>query len=163
MIHINGKSKSALTNVQEQDVQPNATDLRVKKILEIGTKRFCVSEEGKQHRGSKEIKPNADGVWILDPGAYEIVMENTINVAEGEAGFVITRSTLNRNGVYLTSGLYDSGYHGIMAAVMHVTQGIMEITKGTRVGQYINFRAETLHQYNGSYGLDAEHDKKYND
>ena len=39
-------------------------------------------------------------------------MENIVSIEEGYAGFVITRSTLNRNGVFITSGLYDSGYHG---------------------------------------------------
>ena len=98
-------------------------------------------------------------------------MENTISVAEGESGFVITRSTLNRNGVFLTSGLYDSGYGidvntgetvgGVMAGVMHVNIGPALIKKGTRVGQYIMWNAETLSLYNGSYGNHKEHDTKY--
>lgn len=88
-------------------------------------------------------------------------MENVIEVGEGEAGWVITRSTLNRNGVFLTSGLYDTGYHGVMAAVMHVTCGPMRIKKGTRIGQYLSFNAEALHKYEGSYGIGKDHDTKY--
>jgi hypothetical protein len=33
--------------------------------------------------------------------------------------------------------------------------GTARIKKGTRVGQYISFDAEMMHQYNGSYGFDA--------
>jgi deoxycytidine triphosphate deaminase len=88
-------------------------------------------------------------------------MENIINVGDGEAGWVITRSTLNRNGLFLTSGLYDSGYHGAMAGVLHVTIGPARIKQGTRIGQYLSFNAEALHKYDGDYGIGKDHDQKY--
>jgi deoxycytidine triphosphate deaminase len=88
-------------------------------------------------------------------------MENIISVGQGEAGWVITRSTLNRNGLFLTSGLYDSGYHGAMAGLLHVTIGQARIKKGTRIGQYLSFEAESLSMYDGDYGINKEHDKKY--
>jgi deoxycytidine triphosphate deaminase len=88
-------------------------------------------------------------------------MENVINVGEGEAGWVITRSTLNRNGLFLTSGLYDSGYHGVMAGVLHVNAGPAKIKQGTRIGQYLSFNAEALHSYAGDYGIGKAHDTKY--
>ncbi|CAB4127318.1 Dcd Deoxycytidine deaminase [uncultured Caudovirales phage] len=172
MKHILGKySKSTLTNVQEGDVQPNAVDLRLDKVFKISDNLFEIDNDTKVHRGSEPVEPNADGWFELEPGAYEVIMENVISVADGEAGFVITRSTLNRNGVFLTSGLYDSGYGidvntgeavgGVMAGVMHVNVGPALIKKGTRVGQYIMWNAETLSLYNGSYGNHKEHDTKY--
>lgn len=135
MIHIKGKSKTELSNVQGVDVQPNAIDLRLGKIFRIKDSEFTIDEEQKIHRGSEEISLSDDGYFHLEPGSYEVIMENIINVAEGEAGFVITRSTLNRNGVFITSGLYDSGYNGVMAGVMHVNCGLMKIKPGTRIGQ----------------------------
>jgi deoxycytidine triphosphate deaminase len=95
------------------------------------------------------------------PGTYEIVMQNIITVGEGEAGWVITRSTLNRNGVFITSGLYDSGYHGVMAGALHVTGGPMRIKSGTRVGQFLLFKSQTLKMYDGDYGIGKKHDEKY--
>ena len=161
MKHILGpSSKSTLTNVQPVDSQPNAVDLRLDRVFIIHKNTFTISEEDKKHRGTIELQP-VDDWWQLMPGHYEIVMENIIKVGQGEAGWVITRSTLNRNGVYLTSGLYDSGYHGVMAGVMHVTIGTMRIKRGTRIGQYISFDAESLSKYEGSYGLNSQHDKKY--
>ena len=88
-------------------------------------------------------------------------MSNIITVGEGEAGFVITRSTLNRNGVYITSGLYDSGYNGVMAGALHVTSGPFKVKVNTRIGQFLLFKAESLHLYDGDYGLNKDHDKKY--
>ena len=161
MIHVYGDAKTTLTNVEKDDVQPNAIDLRLGKVFKIKSNVFELTNEEKKHRGTEELQPDADGYWTLLPGSYEIVMENIVNVAEGEAGWVITRSTLNRNGVFITSGLYDSGYHGVMAGVMHVNVGTFMVKKGTRVGQYICVKAEALHKYDGDYGINKEHDKKY--
>jgi len=162
MKHIMGSnSKSDLTNVQEGDIQPNAVDLRLDKVFQIKENIFEITNETKSHRGTTELTPDDQGFFYLEPGHYEVVMENVINVGEGEAGWVITRSTFNRNGLFLTSGLYDSGYHGIMAGVLHVTVGPARIKKGTRIGQYLSFSAEMLHAYDGSYGLKSDHDKKY--
>ena len=162
MKHILGPdSRSTLTRVQDGDSQPNAVDLRVAKIFTIYDNDFEISNDHKKHRGSNEMGMDWDGYYILEPGHYEVIMENVINVGEGEAGWVITRSTLNRNGCFLTSGLYDSGYHGAMAAVLHVTIGRARIMQGTRIGQYLSFNAESLSSYDGDYGINKEHDKKY--
>lgn len=162
MKHVQGQnSRSKLTNVQPGDVQPNAVDLRIGKVFKVSNGLFVITEEDKTHRGSKELQPDANGFWNLPEGHYEVVMENVIEVGEGEAGWVITRSTLNRNGVFLTSGLYDTGYHGVMAGMMHVSCGPMRVRKGTRIGQYLSFDAENLSKYEGSYGVGKAHDAKY--
>ena len=148
--------------VQEGDSQSNACDLRLDRVYKIKEDVFEISNDTKKHRGTEyEIQPDRHGVFFLEPGHYEVVMENIIQVGESEAGWVITRSTLNRNGLFLTSGLYDSGYHGVMAGVLHVTIGAARIKKGTRIGQYLSFDAEMLKAYDGDYGVGKEHDKKY--
>ena len=162
MKHIMGShSRSTLTQVKEGDVQPNAVDLRLGKIFKIKNELFQVDNEIKTHRGTEEMVSDHLGFYTLQPGHYEVVMENIIHVGEGEAGWVITRSTLNRNGLFLTSGLYDTGYHGVMAGVLHVTVGVARIKRGTRIGQYLSFNAEALHSYDGDYGVGKEHDNKY--
>jgi len=106
MKHILGpNSKSTLSNVCNGDSQPNAVDLRLGKVFKILPNVFEVTNETKTHRGTEELLPDSEGFYFLDPGHYEVVMENIINVGEGEAGWVITRSTLNRNGCFITSGL----------------------------------------------------------
>ena len=149
-----------LTNVQEGDSQPNAVDLRVDKIFKLKKEEVEISESYKKHRGSDEVIPN-ENFFELEPGTYEIIMENIVKIPEGYAGWVITRSTLNRNGLFITSGLYDSGYHGVMAGCLHVEHGPAKIEKGSRVGQFLLFEAETLSMYDGDYGIGKEHDKKY--
>jgi deoxycytidine triphosphate deaminase len=162
MKHIMGSnSGSKLSNVQEGDVQPNAVDLRINKVFKIENAEFFIDESRKGHRGSIEMHPDAEGYWQLAKGTYEVIMENDIVVGSNEAGWVITRSTLNRNGVFLTSGLYDSGYDGCMAGAMHVHCGRMKIKRGTRIGQYLSFDAEALHSYDGDYGHGKVHDETY--
>lgn len=162
MKHILGPfSRSTLTNVQEGDSQPNAVDLRLGKIYKINDEVFEVSNDHKKHRGSEELFPDGEGYFNLGIGSYEVVMENIIHVGKSEAGWVITRSTLNRNGCYITSGLYDTGYHGVMAGVLHVTTGPARIKQGTRIGQYLSFDSESVGSYDGDYGINKEHDKKY--
>lgn len=157
MKHVMGSnSATKLTNVDDVSVQPNAVDLRLASVRKIRPGVFTITEDEKIHRGSVELTPDENGYFVLTEGRYEVEMQNVISVGEGEAGWVITRSTLNRNGVYLTSGLYDAGYRGPMLAVMHVTTGPMRIKVGTRIGQYLSFAAETLHLYDGSYGFTAE-------
>lgn len=162
MINIGGNSTtSRLTNIREGDVQPNAVDLRLDKVFRVNGECFIIDEDQKVHRTTTAIEPDGDQYFVLEPGNYEVVMENIITVGDDEAGFVITRSTLNRNGVFLTSGLYDTGYNGVMAGMIHVTCGPCKIKKGTRIGQYLSFKAEALSHYDGDYGIAKDHDTKY--
>ena len=142
-------------------MQPNAVDLRLGKVYWISSNTFLIDEERKIHRGTVEILPKEDGYYHLEPGHYEVLMQNKMTVGDNEAGWVITRSTLNRNGVFITSGLYDTGYSGIMAGVLHVTIGPMKIAPGTRIGQNLTFDAQALHKYDSGCWDGKEHDEKY--
>lgn len=157
LIHTaNNETNTFLTNVQEGDIQPNAIDVRLDRVFIIEEADFVLTEENKTHRGTSELLPNKDGMFVLPTGHYEVVMSNIVSVGENEAGWVKTRSTLNRNGCFLTSGLYDSNYHGTMAACLHVYCGTAYIAKGARIGQYINVSSEMSHGYRGDYGFDAD-------
>lgn len=162
MIHIaSNKSNSVTVLFDRKQIQPNAIDLIAGKIFSIDNAVFTIDEEHKQHRATVELEPDEQGYWNLDPGCYEIIMQGTVTIAEGEAGWVITRSTLNRNGLFITSGLYDSGYQGVLAGALHVECGPARIKVGTRVGQFLLFKAESIGTYDGDYGVGKQHDEKY--
>lgn len=162
MIHLaSDRSESTLSEFTSEQVQPNAIDLKVDKIFNLEDRTFVIDEDKKSHRGSQEIEPDADGYWTLENGIYEIIMQGLVHIGKDEAGWVITRSTLNRNGLFITSGLYDSGYHGVMAGALHVRGGQAKIQRGTRVGQFLLFKAESLSMYDGDYGVNKQHDQKY--
>ncbi len=156
-------TKSQLSVFNKKQIQPNAIDLKVETILRIKKDtHFILDENRKTHRGTELVPVDSEGYYVLDPGSYEILMEGEITIGPDEAGWVITRSTLNRNGVFITSGLYDSGYKGVMAGALHVTCGPAMIKKGTRVGQFLLFKAEALNQYDGDYGTGKADDLLYN-
>lgn len=161
MLHLgNDTNMSSLDKYDKEQLQPNAIDLRVKEITKITDTVFKISEDEKVHRKTETINLNEEGYWVLETGSYEIIFEGKIKIGLGEAGFVITRSTLNRNGLFLTSGLYDSGYAGVMAGALHVNGGTALIKPGSRLGQFLLFKAQALHSYSGSYGIHSDHDKE---
>tara|TARA_R110002153_G_scaffold29711_16_gene91261 strand:+ start:4994 stop:5500 length:507 start_codon:yes stop_codon:yes gene_type:complete len=164
MIHLGSDNSNSSLSTWEAStqIQPNAMDLKVDKIFKINDDRtFLIDEDMKEHRGAIEIEPDLNNYWHLHPGCYEIIMEGEIQIADDEAGWVITRSTLNRNGLFITSGLYDSGYKGVMAGALHVGVNDAIIKRGTRVGQFLLFKAESLNTYDGDYGTGKADETMY--
>ncbi len=163
-VHIKGnKTNSFLSFVTPEMVQPNAVDL---KLLSVWSMHGCftLDEDNKKHRHKIEVQPDDEGYFHLKEGqSYEISFDHDVRIGDDEAGFVIVRSTLNRNGCFITSGLYDSGYGkdalAPMAACLHINGGDARIKKGTRVAQFLVWKAESLNSYNGDYGKGGIHDR----
>lgn len=153
LVHIaSDNTTSTISYVTEDAVQPNAIDIYLDSIWAMSGP-FRISEDGKVHREKVRLKPGPDGFYQLHPGAYEVGFKGIVKIGEDEAGYVITRSTLNRNGLFITSGLYDSGYEGSMAGCLHVSGGQAFIAEGTRIAQFLLWKSEALKKYNGDYGL----------
>jgi len=153
MIHsLSETSKSKFIFEQDDDsLQPNAFDFRISRVFRFKTDLFELrKDDSKTHRTQEEILPDENGFWILTSGDYNVLTDIECKISEGEAGFVIQRSSLNRNGIFLTSGLYDSGFNNTLGCVMHVN-GVFKVQRGSRIGQFILTKAETLKLYNGSY------------
>lgn len=161
MVHLaSDSSNTTITNLDEDMVAQNAIDIRIKSVRKILPTLFTIDETQKVHRESEELTTDGDGYWLLPVGSYEVVADHIITMGDDESGFVITRSTLNRNGVFVTTGNYDSGYKGSLAMCLHVTTGPMRIQKGTRIAQMLLWKAEALKQYDGDYGFNASGEVK---
>lgn len=162
--------KDIITNLDDDCIQPNAVDLRVRRIWKLKPTTFLISDTEKLHREKEIVKPilstsfrryntedggiSSDAVkeyYRLEPGTYEFATQHDIVVPEGKAGWIVPRSTLNRNGVYITSGLYDSGFNNNIGGVLHVTTHTAYIGVNTRIGQFILADAETVALYDGDY------------
>jgi len=155
------KAKSSLTKIDEDMVQPNAVDLRLDRVFKVHMHTpFILDEDKKVHRDVDEISPDANGYYHFKEGSYyQIRMEGEVDVAVGEAGWVVPRSTLQRNGLHVKTCLYDSGYNGPMTQGLKC-DGKAMIKRGTRVAQYICADAEALKEYDGDYGNDKDGEKK---
>lgn len=140
--------------------QPNAVDVSVESVYKIGSEQFVLTKDNnKTHRTSQKIEPDDEGFWVLAPGAYEVITEAEVAVANGECGFVISRSTLVRNGCFVCSGIYDSGFKGKIGCTLHVTSGSFKLQKGARIAQFYLITSDKSDKmYDGSYGTQSGFD-----
>jgi deoxycytidine triphosphate deaminase len=135
----------------DKQVQPNAIDftLDTLKLLSADTAR--VSEDGKSMRPLVDVQLTPGG-WGLEYGrVYDGTSEMYCDLPKGIAALLYTRSTLARNGVFLVSGLYDSGYQGHVGFTIYPIGGHIVIAKGTRVGQIAFVSADSAKLYAGGW------------
>lgn len=160
--HVSSTTTSTtISHLDEDCMQPNAVDIRLQKLLSVDlSSDFVISELHKQHRLVEELDTDVDDFYELDPGVYEFTTNHLVTVGANECGIIVPRSSLNRNGLYITSGLYDSGFNGYIAGILHVT-GKSYIQKGTRIGQFVIFDSEMYAPYSGSYGINGELQERY--
>ena len=145
-------STTNINNIDDESIQPNAVDLKIDSVWEITNDEFYLGVDKKQHRKGKEIKPNEFDEFLLESGkSYQFETPHFVMIPGGYAGWLIARSTLNRNGIFITSGLYDSGFQNYVGGVMHVRGGPARIQKGARIAQFIYVEAETGSMYDGDY------------
>lgn len=149
----------------EIQCQPNAIDFTVDRLFTIDKNTdFIISEDGKQMRSSSELNstdcPGPDDCrmsgWELQPGTvYDGMSDISVDLPEGVACELIIRSTFNRNGLFLTSGLYDSGYKGPIGFALHNRSGKSFLAPGTRIGQIKFIATDKAGLYAGGYNHDA--------
>lgn len=156
LIHIHGTAESTLSEIHPDGFQPNAYDLRIDKVFgfDADGPAMVLHEGYRVHRKTTDILllEDDDGeYWVLPEGDYDCLAVEKVNIAENEAGWVITRSTLNRNGITIHSGLYDSGYDGPCGFLMRVRGGTLKLYRHSRVAQLVLADAESSSSYDGVY------------
>ena len=146
----------------EKQVQPNAIDFTIDKVFSIATANaFVISEHGKVMRGGAPYAPvedRASGLefWNFKAGTmWDCLSDIYVNVPDGVACMLVARSTFTRNGLFLTSGLYDSGFAGHIGYVLHNRAGLAKVGVGTRVGQIIFVESQNASSYAGGYNHEA--------
>jgi deoxycytidine triphosphate deaminase len=147
----------------EKHLQPNAIDFDCAVIFDLNqdTPAF-LSETSKKMRESSKLSPTwhdhyVENVWTLQNGkCYDFASNFHVKLPEGVAAELIIRSTLNRNGVFLTSGLYDSGFDGTIAGMLRIHGGDFHLAPNTRIGQIKFVRSENSGiLYAGGYNHEA--------
>lgn len=82
--------------------------------------------------------------------AYVFESSFEIEVPENMSGFLKTRSTLNRNQIFIQSGWYDSGYKGPIGGTIYCFNEAV-ISKNTRIAQLVMVQSEAASLYKGQY------------
>lgn len=134
-------------------IQPNAIDFTLDRLFTIDhSQPFHISNDEKMMRGGKEVLPDSNHNWTLTPDTvYDGMSSMYVNIPEGVAALLVIRSTLNRNGLFITSGLYDSMFTGHIGFALHNRSGPAIIERETRVGQIIFVESTSVGGYAGGY------------
>ena len=135
-------------------MQPNALDITIESVeaIQDGPNDYplVIRKDGNVGRQKITLDPINDVLFDLRPGIYSFESSITCEIPEGVAGWLISRSSLNRNGVFILSGFYDSGFRGKVGGTIY-THGWTQIEKGARVAQLVTPKAEAVGMYNGQY------------
>lgn len=152
--------------LSEKFIQPNGIDFTLDRVFAAdGDDSFTLSEQVRHHKKSVELQPESgqfqgsepEDFFLLQPRtSYDCNSSFYVEIPEHVSALLIIRSSLNRNGMFLTSGLYDSGFKGHIGFYLHNNAKTpAAIAKGTRVGQIMFVRSESASMYSGHYNHDV--------
>jgi deoxycytidine triphosphate deaminase len=138
-----------LGDLHESQVQPNGVDLTLGAVFEqTGTGRI---ERGDKTVGDRrELDPDEDGFYHLEPGGYIVRYAEPIAIPEDHVGFLYPRSSLLRNSCMLDTAVWDAGYEGRGEGLLEVHHEI-ELQAGARIAQLTLAAADHEGTYDGSY------------
>ncbi len=144
----------------ETQLTPNGFDLSACQVHEFcgsGSLDFSnkqrVLPRTRQLAAVKEDPADAHGWWTLAPGAYKIVTNETVCLAQDMIAIAFPRSSLLRMGAFTQTGVWDAGFKGTSEFILIVQnpQGI-RLKENFRVVQLVFTRInETASGYNGVY------------
>ena len=146
----------------EKQVQPNAIDFTVDRLFTIKEHNFVIDESHKRMSGGVEILAQDYSTlpivpegkfWRLDGQTpFDGMSDIYVDVPEGVAAMLVVRSTFNRNGIFIASGLYDSGFKGHIGFVVYNMAHVSAyVGKGTRIGQIVFVESNSVSVYSGGY------------
>lgn len=146
----------------EKQIQPNALDFTLDSLKELDQLTTpVITETEKVMRPAWDVYPNADGKWVVERGVvYDGTSDMYVELPDGVAAVLYTRSTFARNGVFIMSGLYDTGYKGHVGFTVYSFGGSRVLVEpGTRIGQIAFIEASAAKAYAG--GWNHEHGTHY--
>lgn len=133
----------------KMEVQQNGIDLTLGSV-EIINGGFLGREKREIMTYSK-LDYDADGFYTFDPSrSYSITFQQSIKVPDNMCASIVQRSTLNRMGAFILSGVYDSGFENTIGAVLR-TSALVRIQQGARIAQILFHEADAASLYNGVY------------
>ena len=141
------RSKRRSVRVKMNQRQPNSIDLTLKKAMLITG--GILRKEGKTEDAT-QVDPTNNLYFFTKGNCYDILFNEYVEVPEDMVGFIIARSSLNRIGAFITSGLYDSGFKNYIGAVLR-TNADVHVEKGARIATIFFCKAESAHKYLGQY------------
>jgi deoxycytidine triphosphate deaminase len=92
-----------------------------------------------------------DGLYRLEPGkGYQFECLEVVNIPAGMCAMLVGRSSLNRRGINIFSGLYDSGYNGRIGGTLR-TLAPVKLGINTAILQIVFMGSEGTAMYDGTF------------
>ena len=160
-------SRGIITGFSEAGIQQQGVDVRLREIVSftpngILGKPGIVPATGKTTLRERvslptNLEQGPHGAWYLEPGYYEVIVEEGCKMPDNAAMVFISRSSMVRNGAIIHCGQFDAGFETEhMGFFMQVLFPII-IEKGARIAQTRVFEtASVSNLYNGQWQNDKQ-------
>lgn len=140
----------------EEQLQQNGIDITLDKLFRVeGDMILGVAR--KRMPNFIEILPIYDEIegcemFDLEPGqSYVFNAYEYVEIPKDLMATMTTRSTFNRVGVRITSGIWDSGFRGTLGGLITTASIPVRIARDARIAQVVFHKAESASMYNGQY------------
>lgn len=141
------KSFRWLKFADKENIQQSGIDVRLDRVLSV----TAPAEIGISSRVvSHHSVPMAGDWYELPIGTYDFQCIEYVEIPRHCCALLIQRSSLNRLGAFITTGLYDNSFHNYIGGILHLAHP-MRIQRGTRIAQIIFIKSESRRQYKGKY------------
>ena len=144
-------------------IQPNGIDFTLDALHMVDTYAPAfISETSREFKKTTPVFSTQMGdgrnmYTLYQNVCYDFVSNIKVNIPSGVMAKLEVRSTLNRVGVGLTSGVYDTGFSGNIAGHLRPFAGQVYIEPGTRIGQIVFYTAVESSSYDGIYNNQTDY------
>lgn len=150
-------TRQLVRNLQHvaQQQQPCGVDLTLHQVSEW-TSAASIDFNNTKRQAAKTSSLPFDSIShaiTLQPGAYLVDFNETVQIPRNCMGSVFPRSSLWRSGVGIAAGVVDAGYEGAMGALLEVMNpnGVV-LYQNAKLAQIVfEELGETVKGYNGIY------------
>ena len=152
-------TRSIIRNVKSPalQTQPCGVDLTLKRVLKWTSPGVIdLDNKFRQTASTEELRfPSGSTNSFLDlaQGSYLVEFNETVSVPLDVMGQVFVRSSLFRSGVLIHAGVMDSGYEGVVGALLQVVNPAgLRVSPAARLAQFVFHQmSEKVEGYNGTY------------
>lgn len=142
----------------DAQLQPSGIDVRVSFVKKIDLSSVFIMSPSSFARSSKKAplpiywkEEDSLRYYQMRRGyAYDVQCYEWVKLPVGVVAYVFGRSTLNRNGVFARSSLYDPGFNNYVGFTVYPFVDF-EVAIGERIAQIVFARAESVSSYDGQY------------
>lgn len=147
----------------DKHIQQNGIDVDCDRIWDLNFKSIpLIGKEISSKPNPKELLPSnisfaskelggKEVGWVLEKGkVYSFESSFNVNIPADMCGWVIGRSTFNRQGILIRSGFYDAGFNNKIGATIYCFNNIV-LEKNARIAQIVLAKGDSASMYNGQY------------